>query len=86
MSTKDMGLSANNSQVEIGAAAALRSNEQISIQGNHIILEADSALTLKSRSLEIAMTPGSTAIKGQLRIESGSAIVATGNPDNLTQG
>ena len=86
MSTKDMGLSANNSQVEIGAAAALRSNEQISIQGNHIILEADSALTFKSRSLEIAMTPGSTAIKGQLRLESGSAIVATGNPDNLTQG
>lgn len=86
MSTKDMGISAKNTKVEIAAAARLESSERVSIQSDHIVLEADASLTLRSGSLEIAMTPGSTALKGQIRIESGSNLMVTGNPDNITKG
>lgn len=80
-----MGYSAKRSQIQVGASSSMTSGEQITINGDHITLVAASSFVLKSGGLEIAMTPGSTAIKGNMRMESGDVIAATGNPDNLTK-
>ena len=83
-SESDMGYSADRSNVTVTGATTFKSDEGITIQGNHIIIEADSSLTLTSGALEIAMTPGSTKLKGKMVLDGKDSITVTGNPDNIT--
>ena len=85
MASKDMGFSAEHSKVHIKTAATLASKKQVTIQGDEIVIEATGSLTLQSANLSIAMTPGKTSIKGQLRLESKNTITVSGTPDNLTK-
>jgi type VI secretion system secreted protein VgrG len=84
-STSHMGFSADRSKVTVTGATSFTSDERIAIQGNHIVIEADSSLTLTSGDLEIAMTPGSTKIKGKMLLDAKASITVTGNPDNITK-
>jgi len=80
-----MGHGAENTKFDVKGPTTFKSGEQISINGNHIVMEATGNLTLTSGGLEIAMTPSSTAFKGPVRLKSGNVIKVAGNPDNLTK-
>ncbi len=82
---KGMGYSAKQTSINVSGAAAFDSGEKITINGNHIQLQADSSLKLVSGALEIALSPGQTAIKGKMKLDSADSITITGNPDNLTK-
>ncbi len=85
MSDEAMGFGAENAQFDITGAAIFKSEEQMTVNGDHIVLEATADFTLKSGVTEIAMTAGSMAFKGKVRLKSGNIIKVAGNPDNLTK-
>jgi type VI secretion system secreted protein VgrG len=84
-STGDMGAAAKNTRIQVGATAALRSDELIEIRGNEIQLEAKSSLQLKVGAVSITMDTGKIAMEGKLRFEADEKVRVTGKDDNITK-
>ncbi len=82
-SKQDMTIKAPSSTIKVGTNATLESKDALEISGGSITIEASAALNLKAGGGEIAMTPGSLALKGDVNLE-GSAKVSISGPLDIT--
>lgn len=83
-SEKDMSYSANKTLIRVGGFSELSSADRVELRGDFIEIEASNEIKISSGGLEIALTPGVTRMKGEIKLDAKSKIVVTGAPDNLT--
>ena len=84
-SGESMGMSANNTKIEVGRHALLRADEQITINGNEILLQAEQRLELRSGALGLVLTPQKAELEGAMKLEAGSEIKLVGVAFNTTK-
>jgi hypothetical protein len=83
-SQEDMSMAAKKTVIRVGGMAKLHSDEKIELRGKEIEIEGQTKVSLKSGDLSIELTPSSMAIKGSIKIKSGTNIKVSGKPDKLT--
>ncbi len=83
-SQEDMSMAAKKTVIRVGGMAKLHSDEKIELRGKEIEIEGQTKVSLKSGDLLVELTPESMAIKGSIKIKSGTNIKVSGKPDKLT--
>ncbi|MBM4376127.1 MAG: type VI secretion system tip protein VgrG [Deltaproteobacteria bacterium] len=83
---KRMGYSAKETTVAVQGSATLEAGEKITLNGDAIILEATSALELKSGQVGLKLEPGKTTIAGKMLVDAPSGKMrVSGNKNLLTR-
>ncbi|MBW2525799.1 MAG: type VI secretion system tip protein VgrG [Deltaproteobacteria bacterium] len=80
-SKADMSIAAPTSTITVAGNATYKSDDAIEVSGGTITINASGALNIKAGGGEIAMTPGSIALKGDVNLEGSGEVHFSGQLD-----
>jgi type VI secretion system secreted protein VgrG len=80
-----VGASANATTISVGTSATMTAGKKVTLHGKVIELVGESKLGFSAGGLSIELQPSGVTVKGTVKLDAGTKIVVTGNPDNITK-
>ena len=79
------GNGSENANVSIVGDASFSSDERLTMRGERIRLEATNSIKLAAADISIELKRSGVEVKGKMKLEAASQIVATGTPMNIAK-
>ncbi|HTJ84339.1 MAG TPA: type VI secretion system tip protein TssI/VgrG [Polyangiaceae bacterium] len=81
----DIGSTASTSDVTIGGAATMKTDEHVDFVSRTITMKAKEKLELVVGDVKLELTPTSATVVGKLKVETKGSLVVRGGPDDVTK-
>jgi type VI secretion system secreted protein VgrG len=80
-----VGASAKATTISVGGSATMAADKKVTLHGEVVELVAENKLGLSAGGLSIELAPSGVTVKGTVKLDAGTKIIVTGNPDNITK-